>query len=110
MTVVDFELTKYVNDSIKVADRLIGEAQVMIEEAEDGEDAKAAGIRAVEAWMILNSAAVVGTRINAQKNLASIRLARNKIMAMGGALQKCGIMLQDSRESTMAFLQPVGRP
>ena len=103
--VIDFELTRYVNDSLNVANRLIGEAEEMIEKAEDEEGAKAAGIRAVEAWMVLNSAAVIGTRINAQKLLKSIRMSRNKIMAMGAALQKCGFMLQDTKESSMLFLR-----
>lgn len=100
MTVIDFELTKYVNDGVNVADRLVVEAEKMLDE-----DAKAAGIRAVEAWMILNSAAVVATRINFQKSLTRIRVLRNKILAMGASLQKCGIMLEGAKESSMLFLR-----
>jgi hypothetical protein len=82
----------------------------LVQEAEGllDDQAEEAGSRAVEAWIVLNAAAVVGVRVDSQKNLVQVRQLRNKIRAMGATLERVGVSLvtdvPESPLSTVAFL------
>lgn len=101
MGVVDLGARRYANDAVAHAKKVLEEA----EESIDQDDPVQAGLLAVEAWIILNGAAITARRLGAKKITAEVKETRKKVTALGGALQVLGYALETNvPEASMAFV------
>lgn len=101
MSVADFSARRYANDAVSHAKRVLEAAEKCIGE----DDPIQASLLVVEAWVVLNGAAITAKRLGAEKINVEVSTTRTRVLALGGALQVLGYSLKtDAPEVSMAYV------